>query len=259
MPEHLIFDLVAALRTQPLPAGPPGSALLASPQLAASAPPPPSGPYQPGQRPPVPGQRPGPPGQRPGPPGPPGPRSGPPIPPYGPGGRGPGGPGGYPPQSGGDGGPFGSRRNLILAIVGGVVLVGAAIGIGFWLATTGHHGHAAPRRAGQRTARVGDGRAQLPAAEHPVRVGVTLPVTVDQWWFDGARRVAGRSTARSEPDRRAHAHRRRRRGHATRSTWSTRAVPGRRRSCPARTESWRIPCCSGTGPPSSSSRTGSCT
>jgi hypothetical protein len=131
MPEHVIFDFVAALRTQPLPAGASGTALLASSHLAASAPPPPSGPYQPGQRPPVPGQRPGPPGQRPGPPGP---RSGPPIPPYGPGGRGPGGPGGYPPQSGGDGGPFGSRRNLILAIVGGVVLVGAAIGIGFWLA-----------------------------------------------------------------------------------------------------------------------------
>jgi WD40 repeat protein len=131
MPEHLIFDFVTALRTQPLPAGPPGSALLAGPHLTASAPPPPSGPYQPGQRPPAPGQRPGPPGQRPGPPGP---RSGPPIPPYGPGGRGPGGPGGYPPQTGGDGGPFGSRRNLILAIVGGVVLVGAAIGIGFWLA-----------------------------------------------------------------------------------------------------------------------------
>ncbi|HEY5980342.1 MAG TPA: hypothetical protein VIT41_11975 [Microlunatus sp.] len=59
------------------------------------------------------------------------------MPPYGPGGRGPGGPGGYPPQPGGDGGPFGSRRNLILAIVGGVVLIGAAIGIGFWLVKPG--------------------------------------------------------------------------------------------------------------------------
>ncbi len=100
------------------------------PLVAASAPPqPPNGPYQQGPRPPGPGQRPGPPGQRPGPPGQ---RPGPPIPPYGPGGRGPGGPGGYPPQSGGEG-PFGSRRNLILAIVGGVVLVGAAIGIGYFL------------------------------------------------------------------------------------------------------------------------------
>src|SRR6478672_10061880 len=132
MPEHLIFDYVAGLRRQPLPAVPLGSAALVRPQLAASVPPQnPNGPYQQGPRPPGPGQRPGPPGQRPGPPGQ---RSGPPIPPYGPGGRGPGGPGGYPPQSGGDGGPFGSRRNLILAIVGGVVLVGAAIGIGFWLA-----------------------------------------------------------------------------------------------------------------------------
>src|SRR5687768_16421393 len=110
MPEHVIFDFVAAVRTQPLPAGASGTALHPSSHLAASAPPQPRGPNQPGQRPPVPGQRPGPPGQRPGPPGP---RSGPPIPPYGPGGRGPGGPGGYPPQSGGDGGPFGSRRNLI--------------------------------------------------------------------------------------------------------------------------------------------------
>ena len=132
MPEHLTFDDIADFRVQLLPAAPSGSAALLSPHLAASVPPqPPTGPYQQGQRPPGPGQRPGPPGQ---PPGPPGQRSGPPVPPYGPGGRGPGGPGGHPPQSGGDGGPFGSRRNLILAIVGGVVLVGAAIGIGFWLA-----------------------------------------------------------------------------------------------------------------------------
>ena len=135
MPEHLIFDYVVCVPRSAAAAMPLGSAALQSPQVAASVPQqPPNGPYQQGQRPPGPGQRPGPPGQRPGPPGPPGPRSGPPIPPYGPGGRGPGGPGGYPPQSGGDGGPFGSRRNLILAIVGGVVLVGAAIGIGFWLA-----------------------------------------------------------------------------------------------------------------------------
>jgi hypothetical protein len=130
MREH-VTDFFVAFGIGPIPVGPQGSALLVSPQVVASAPPqPPTGPYQQGQRPPGPGQRPGPPGQRPGPPG----RSGPPIPPYGPGGRGPGGPGGYPPQSGGDGGPFGSRRNLILAIVGGVVLVAAAIGIGFWLA-----------------------------------------------------------------------------------------------------------------------------
>ena len=137
MPEHLILDHLASLLPRPIPALPTGSAAIIGPQAAASAPPPPTGPYQPGQRPPVPGQRPGPPGppgQRPGPPGPPGQRQGPPNAPYGPGGRGPGGPGGYPPQSGGDGGPFGSRRNLILAIVGAVVLVGAAIGIGFFLA-----------------------------------------------------------------------------------------------------------------------------
>ena len=79
------------------------------------------------------------------------------MPPYGPGGRGPGGPGGYPPQSGGDGGPFGSRRNLILAIVGGVVLVGAAIGIGFWLvkpnttATPPPVGQVSPPPASQTT------------------------------------------------------------------------------------------------------------
>lgn len=100
---------------------------LVSPLLAASIPNPP-------QRPGVPypqGQRPGPPGQ---PPLPPGQRPGPPTQPYGAGGRGPGFPGGFPPQAGGGGGPFGSKRNLILAIVGGVVLVAAAIGIGFWLA-----------------------------------------------------------------------------------------------------------------------------
>lgn len=101
-----------------------------TPWLAST--PPSSGPQQ--QRPPGPPQRPTgppvPPGHRPGPPGP---RNGPPPPPYGTGGRGPGGPGGYPPQGGGDG-PFGSRRNLVLAIVGGVLLIGAAIGIGFWLA-----------------------------------------------------------------------------------------------------------------------------
>jgi Tol biopolymer transport system component len=70
-----------------------------------------------------PGQRPVPPGQRPGPA----------TQAHGASGRGPGGPGGYPPQAGDGGGPLGSRRNLILAIIGGVVLVAAAIGIGFWL------------------------------------------------------------------------------------------------------------------------------
>lgn len=35
---------------------------------------------------------------------------------------------------GGGDGPFGSRRNLILVIVGAVVLVGVAIGIGYWVA-----------------------------------------------------------------------------------------------------------------------------
>lgn len=81
---------------------------------------------------PTPPQRPGgqvPPGQRLGPPGS---HPGPPTQPYG-GGRGPGGPSGYPPQIGGDG-PTGSRRNLILTIIGAVVLVAAAVGIGFWLA-----------------------------------------------------------------------------------------------------------------------------
>lgn len=72
---------------------------------------------------PNPPQRPVPPGQRPVPP----------TPPYGPGGRVPGGPGGFPPQAGG-GGPSGSRRNLILVIIGAVVLAAAAVGIGFWLA-----------------------------------------------------------------------------------------------------------------------------
>jgi dipeptidyl aminopeptidase/acylaminoacyl peptidase len=130
MPEHLVRGRRATPRILPELAFPLGAPAALGRGWVASAPPqPPNGPYQQGQRPPGPGQRPGAPGQRPGPPGP---SSGPPVPPYGPGGRGPGGPGGYPPQSGGDG-PFGSRRNLILAIVGGVVLIGAAIGIGFWL------------------------------------------------------------------------------------------------------------------------------
>ena len=130
MPEHLIFDYFAAAATEPLPAVPTGSAVATSPrspQIAASMPTPPQRPTGPvGQ-----GQRPGPPGQGPMPPGQ---RPGPATQAYGAGGRGPGGPGGYPPQSGGDGGPMGSRRNLILAIIGAVVLIGAAIGIGFWLA-----------------------------------------------------------------------------------------------------------------------------
>lgn len=125
MPENLIFDYFSSRPTEPLPAVPSGAAMASSPrspQVAASMPPPP--------------QRPGGPGQRPGPPGPPGAPGAPrapgqrPGPPYGGGGHGPGGPGGYPPQAGGDG-P--SRRNLILAIVGGVVLVAAAVGIGYWL------------------------------------------------------------------------------------------------------------------------------
>ena len=169
MPEHLIFDYVAALPRSA--AARPADRVGRHPR-ARSWPPA----CRRNRRPvrtsrdnghPVPGQRPGPPGQRPGPPGPPGQRSGPPNPPYGPGGRGPGGPGGYPPQSGGDGGPFGSRRNLILAIVGGVVLVGAAIGIGFWLArpdTT-----ATPPPVGQvsAAARLGVGGAELPPPSTP--------------------------------------------------------------------------------------------
>lgn len=132
MPEqHPIIATLAGPFTVLLPLPAAGSLRERRTSWVASMPPP-TGPQQ--QRPPGAGQRPtgppAPPGQRPGPPGP---RNGPPLPPYGPGGRGPGGPGGYPPPSGGDG-PFGSRRNLILAIVGGVVLVGAAIGIGFWLA-----------------------------------------------------------------------------------------------------------------------------
>ena len=130
MPEHLIFDYFAAAATEPLPAVPTGSAVATSPrspQAAASMPNPPQRPAGP----PGAGQRPGPPGQRPLPPGQ---RPGPATQAYGAGGRGPGGPGGYPPQSGGDGGPLGSRRNLILAIVGAVVLIGAAVAIGFWLA-----------------------------------------------------------------------------------------------------------------------------
>ncbi|HEU5485484.1 MAG TPA: Hsp70 family protein [Microlunatus sp.] len=128
MPEHLIFDYFSAAPTEPLPAVPAGAAVASSPRtplVAASASHPPQRPAgPPGQRPLPPGQqRPMPPGQRPGPA----------TQPYG-GGHGPGGPGGYPPQSGGGGGPFGSRRNLILAIVGAVVLVGAAVAIGFWLA-----------------------------------------------------------------------------------------------------------------------------
>ena len=134
MPEHRpIAASLLGRRPEPVLAGVPGRVLGLGTTWAASVPQQPNGPYQQGQRPPGPGQRPGPggpPGQRPGPPGP---RSGPPLPPYGPGGRGPGGPGGHPPQTGGDG-PLGSRRNLILAIIGGVVLIGAAIGIGFWLA-----------------------------------------------------------------------------------------------------------------------------
>lgn len=107
MPEHLIFDYF----TEPIP-----SAASASTPQQGPAGPPPSG-----QRPIPPGQYPAPPGHRPGPP----------TQPYG-GGRGPGGPAGYPPKSGG-GGPFGSRRNLVLAIIGAIVLVAVAIGIGFWL------------------------------------------------------------------------------------------------------------------------------
>ena len=135
MPENLIFDYFSAAPTEPIPAYPTGSAAASSPAsapvVASAATPPsrPSGPYPTqGQRPA--GQRPIPPGQRPGPSGQ---RPGPPTQPYGSGGRGAGGPGGHPPQSGG-GGPFGSRRNLILAIVGGVVGVAAAVAIGFWLA-----------------------------------------------------------------------------------------------------------------------------
>ena len=120
-PEHLIFDYFAGAPTEPLPAVPTGSSAALSPrspQVMASAP------ATPPQRPVPPGPGGRPPGQRPGPP----------TQPYGAGGRGgPGGPG-YPPQAGGgSGGPLGSRRNLILAIVGGVVGVGAAIGLGFWL------------------------------------------------------------------------------------------------------------------------------
>ena len=97
--------------------------------------------------------------------------------------------------SGGDGGPFGSRRNLILAIVGGVVLVGAAIGIGFWLArpdTTA----TPPPVDGERPARLGVGGAQLRgarlAAPGPVRI--TVPVTLVEWRFGRARRAPGRPT-----------------------------------------------------------------
>lgn len=106
---------------------------LDGPRIAASVATPP------GQRPVPPGQRPVPPGQRPGPP----------TQPYGPGGRGPGGPGGLPPGSDG-GGPLGSRRNLILAIIGGVVLVAAAVGIGYVLAKPGIQ--ATPTTGGQITA-----------------------------------------------------------------------------------------------------------
>lgn len=140
MPENLIFDYFAAAPTEPLPAVPTGSAMVSSPpspRLAASMPTPP--------------QRPVPPGQRPMPPLPPGQRPGPPTQPYG-GGRGPGGPGGYPPQSSGGGGPFGSRRNLILAIVGAVVLIGAAVAIGFWFAKPDTSTVAAPSPGGQVSA-----------------------------------------------------------------------------------------------------------
>lgn len=152
MSEHLIFDYFSAAPTEPLPAVPTGSmspvraplpagAAAAtsprSPQLAASMPTPP--------------QRPVPPGQRPMPPMPPGQRPGPPTQPYGGGGRGPGGPGGYPGSSGG-GGPFGSRRNLILAIVGAVVLIGAAVAIGFWFTRPDTSTVAAPSPGGQITA-----------------------------------------------------------------------------------------------------------
>ena len=229
--------------------------IFVGPQVAASAPPqPPNGPYQQGPRPPVPGQRPGPPGQRPGPPGQ---RPGPPIPPYGPGGRGPGGPGGYPPQSGGDGGPFGSRRNLILAIVGGVVLIGAAIGIGFWLVKPG--GSATPPPVGQVSA-----AARLPGhdappfdARHPVRIGVA--VTVGDWRIDGAGRATGGSTAGPQSDRGADAHRRRRRRHPT-------ALPGRcrklrrpREAARSGREAGEPHAAARTGPPSSSWKTAPCT
>ncbi len=110
----------------------PGPTPAATAGAARSVPtrPVPAGQYPPGQYPP--GQRP--PGQQ-GQPGggrraaPPGYPPGPQTQPYGT--RGPGGPGGYPPGPGGNGsGPFGSRRRLILIIVGIVVLVAAAVGVG---------------------------------------------------------------------------------------------------------------------------------
>ena len=204
MPEHLIFDFVAALRTEPLPAGPPGSAAPREPaagrQRTAHRPPvrtsrangPPSrsatGPPRPAPRTARATQRPADPAVRPRRPG--SRRTG------------------WVPAT-----VRRRRRTLRFAPEPDPgdrrrrgagrrrdrhrVLAGQA----------GHHGHSAARRTGQRAARIGDGRAQLGAAEHPVRHRVTVPVTLDEWRFDGARRTAGGTAARSEPDRRADAHR----------------------------------------------------
>ncbi len=97
------------------------------------------GPYPPGQYPPqqypqqqYPQQGQRPPGQRPQgrPSGPPPGYGPPPTQPYG-GRGGPGGPGGYPPGPGGMGSGGSGSRRLILIIAGVVVLVAAAIGVGY--------------------------------------------------------------------------------------------------------------------------------